>query len=120
MDKRGGCLYDSPLGNFWSHFTEKLRRGPFPARQYFNYPKKICMTWYITIFCGTSSASQSPKFSWVNPSVSEKFILVWKKIRDKKGISQFRRNFFSLPVPKKIVGHPSGFPKVWGCEKLYA
>ena len=33
-----GLFYDSPSDNFWSHFTEKLRRGPFFVRQNFSYP----------------------------------------------------------------------------------
>ena len=119
LDEKGGGVSRFSVENFWSHSAEKTSGHPFNVSENLGYRKILCIIGGIAIFRRTFLVSQCRKNSWASLQCFRKFGLS-KKFMHNRGYHNFPSKIFGLTVPKKLVGIPSMFQKIWVIEKFYA
>ena len=109
--------------NFLSHRTEteSFVKEPFCFPEIFWYQKNLWIRGGISRLSVKIFMSHSADNFRKGILLFLRKFLVSKSFMDEKGgITFFRPNIFGLTVPKKFVGIPSMFQKIWGIEKFYA
>ena len=123
---RGG-YHVFPSENFWSHFTEKLRRGPFSGWQNFGYRKLFCMRWISRLSVrGGGLARVSVDYfmshstkNFPREPFSVSLLLGIGKFYAKEGSITIFYQKFSLSQYQKFRRWSLLFQKISGIEKFY-